>query len=148
MGGTSSKYPRLTHADSIPYSTVGNLCHEVTELTWHHNITLYVVYKNQSNQWVMSMISDWSNVNKIPSISTLRMNSVLNWHIFWGLDFEIKQKFVLSFSCLLFFFSSLQLLVSWCYSHFYTWSDCNYIMWFSCLRYILGINYIHFNSLF
>ncbi len=43
-GGTSSKYPRHTHADSIPYSTVGNLCHEVTELTWHHNITLYVVY--------------------------------------------------------------------------------------------------------
>ena len=40
----SSRYPRHTHADSIPYSTVGNLCHEATELTWHHNITLYVVY--------------------------------------------------------------------------------------------------------
>ena len=37
--GAPSRYRRHTHADSIPYSTVGNLCREVTELTWHHNIT-------------------------------------------------------------------------------------------------------------
>ena len=39
--GAPTRYPRHTHADSIPYSTVGNLCCEVTELTWHHNITLW-----------------------------------------------------------------------------------------------------------
>jgi len=38
--GAPTRYPRHTHADSIPRSRT-NLCRKVTALTRHYNITLW-----------------------------------------------------------------------------------------------------------